>query len=58
MEICNDEGAFTQENKSDLHSISLVAHAGKVLFKEIAGRLSDYYKRENILPKKQCGFRN
>ena len=37
--------------------ISLVAHAGKVLFKVIAGRLSDYCERENILPEEQCGFR-
>ena len=37
--------------------ISLVAHAGKVLLKVIAGRLSDYCERENILPEKQCGFR-
>ena len=33
--------------------ISLVAHAGKVLLKVIANRL----KREDILPKEQCGFR-
>ena len=37
--------------------ISLVAHAGKVLLKVIAGRLSDYRGRENILPEQQCGFR-
>ena len=37
--------------------ISLVAHAGKVRLKVIAGRLSDYCERENILPEKQCGFR-
>ena len=37
--------------------ISLVAHAGKVLLKVIAGRLSDYCERENILPEEQCGFR-
>ena len=35
--------------------ISLVAHAGKVLLKVIAGRLSDYCERENILPEEQCG---
>ena len=34
-----------------------MAHAGKVLLKVIAGRLSDYCERENILPKEQCGFR-
>ena len=37
--------------------ISLVAHAGKVLLKVIAGRLSDYCEREHILPEEQCGFR-
>ena len=37
--------------------ISLVAHAGKVLLKVIAGRPSDYCGRENILPEEQCGFR-
>ena len=36
--------------------ISLVAHAGKVLLKVIAGRLSDYCERENILPEEH-GFR-
>ena len=37
--------------------ISLVAHAGKVLLKVIAGRLSDYCKRENILSEGQFGLR-
>ena len=37
--------------------ISLMAHAGKVLLKVIAGRLSDYCERENILPEEQRGFR-
>ena len=37
--------------------ISLVARAGKVLLKVIAGRLSDYCERENILPEEHCGFR-
>ena len=37
--------------------ISLMAHAGKVLLKVIAGRLSDYCERENILREEQCGFR-
>ena len=34
-----------------------MAHAGKVLLKVIASRLSDYCERENILPEEQCGFR-
>ena len=37
--------------------ISLVALSRKVLFKFIAGRLSDYCEREGILPEEQCGFR-
>ena len=37
--------------------ISRVAHAGNVLLKVIAGRLSDYCERENVLPEEQCGFR-
>ena len=34
-----------------------MGHAGKVLLKVIAGRLSDYCEREGILPEEQCGFR-
>ena len=34
-----------------------MAHADKVLFKVIAGRLGDYCEREKILPEEQCGFR-
>ena len=34
-----------------------MAHASKVLFIVIVGRLSDYCEREGILPEEQCGFR-
>ena len=37
--------------------ISLVAHAGKILLKIIAGRLSEYCERVGILPEEQSGFR-
>ena len=37
--------------------ISLMAHAGKVLLKVIAGRLSDDCEQEGILPEEQCEFR-
>eukprot|EP00752_Nemacystus_decipiens_P015555 g13878.t1 len=37
--------------------ISLVAHAGKVLLKIVATRLSNYCEREGILPEEQSGFR-
>ena len=37
--------------------ISLVAHAGKVLLKVIAGRLSDHLEAAGSLPEAQHGFR-
>ena len=37
--------------------ISLLAHAGKVLLKVIAFRLSDYCEDKDILPEEQHGFR-
>ena len=37
--------------------ISLAAHAGKVLLKIIARRLSEYCERMGILPEEQGGFR-
>ena len=36
---------------------SLVAHAGKILLKIIARRLSEYCERVGILPQEQSGFR-
>ena len=37
--------------------ITLVAHAGRILQKIIARRLSEYCERVRILPKEQSGFR-
>ena len=37
--------------------ISLVVHAGKVLFKIVATKLSAYCEARNLLPEEQCGFR-
>ena len=37
--------------------ISMVAHAGKILLKIIARRLSEYCERVGILPEEQSGFR-
>ena len=37
--------------------ISLVAHAGKILLKILARRLSEYFERVGILPEEQSGFR-
>ena len=40
-----------------LQGHSLVAHAGKILLKIIARRLSEYCERVRILPEEQSGFR-
>ncbi|MEP4902203.1 MAG: reverse transcriptase domain-containing protein [Paracoccaceae bacterium] len=48
------------KDRSDCNNyrgISLVAHSGKVLLKEVASRLSNYCEAEGILPEEQCGFR-
>ena len=37
--------------------ISLVAHAGKIMLKIIARRLSEYCEHVGILPEEQSGFR-
>ena len=37
--------------------ISLIVHAGKILLKIIARRLSEYCERVEILPEEQSGFR-
>ena len=34
----------------------LVSHAGKILLKMVAGRLSTYCKAKGLLPEEQCGF--
>ena len=34
-----------------------MSHAGKVLLKVIARRLSEYYERQGLLPEEQSGFR-
>ena len=37
--------------------IALVSHAGKVLLKIVAHRLSGHCETGGILPEEQCGFR-
>ena len=37
--------------------ISLVSHAGKVLLKVVAWRLTAYCEAKGLLPEEQCGFR-
>ena len=47
-----------QTECGNYRGISLVAHAGKILLKIIARRLSEYYcERVGILPEEQSGFR-
>ena len=41
---------------SNYRSLSLVAHAGKVLLKIVANRLGDFCEEAGILPEEQCGF--
>ena len=42
---------------SNYRGISLVAHAGKILKKIIARRLTEYCERVGVLPEEQSGFR-
>ena len=46
-----------RSNCNNYRGISLLSHAGKVLQKIVANRLSDYCKAHGILPDDQCGFR-
>ena len=46
-----------QTECGNYRGISLVVHAGKILLKIIAHRLSEYCERVGILPKEQTGFR-
>ena len=41
---------------SNYKGLSLVAHAGKVLFEIVANRLGDLYEEAGILLEEQCGF--
>ena len=36
--------------------ISLVSHAGEVLLKVVARKLSAYYEAKGLLTEEQCGF--
>ena len=61
MEGCRHHGTL-HKNKDrtecgNYRGISLVAHAGKILLKIIAHRLSEYCERVGILPEEQSGFR-
>ena len=46
-----------RSNCNNYRGISLLSHAGKVLLKIVANRLSNYCEAPGILPDEQCGFR-
>ena len=46
-----------RSNCNNYRGISLLSHAGKVLLKIVADRLSDYCEAHSTLPDEQCGFR-
>ena len=46
-----------QSNCNNYRGISPLLHAGKVLLKIVANRLSDYREAHAILPDEQCSFR-
>ena len=46
-----------REECGNHRGISLVAHAGKVLLKTVATRLSAYCEARNLLPEEKCGSR-
>ena len=51
---------YKKSDRSDCNNfrgISLVDHAGRVLLKIVANRLTDFCEAQQILPGEQCGFR-
>ena len=46
-----------RSNCNNYRGVSLLSHAGKVLLKIVANRLSGYCEAHGILPDEQCGFR-
>ena len=58
MERCRDKSSEHKDRTEcgNYRGISLVAHAGKVLRKVVATRLSADYEARNLLPEEQCGF--
>ena len=60
MERCHHRGTLQKKDRTECgnyRGISLVAHAGEILLKIIARRLSEYCERVGILPEEQRGFR-
>ena len=54
MKVLHKKKARTE--CGNYRGISLVAHAGKVLLKIVATRLSAYCEARNLLPEEQCEF--
>ena len=57
---CRDKVLHRKKNRLkfvNYRGISIVAHAGKVLVKIVATRLSTYWKAKELLPGGKCGFR-
>lgn len=46
-----------QTDCNTYRAISLVSHAGRVLLKIVASRVTNYCGTEGICPEEQCGFR-
>ena len=60
MERCHYHGTPQKKDRTECgnyRGISLVAHAGKILLKIIAHRLSEYCELVGTLPEEQSGFR-
>ena len=60
LEGCCHQGPPQKKDKvecSNYRGISLVAHAGKILLKVVAARLSYYCESEGLLPQEPSGFR-
>ena len=60
MKRCHHHGTSQKKDRTECgnyRGISLVVHAGKILLKILARRLSEYCQRVGILPEEQSGFR-
>ena len=60
VKICYPHGTPKKKDRAECgnyRGISLVTHAGKILLKTVAHRLSEYGERAGILMEKQSSFR-
>ena len=56
MTVLHKKGDKTKWGNS--RGFVLVSHAGKVVLKVVARRLSTYCVAKGLLPEEQCGFRS